>query len=310
MTLTVLFAAKSESWSVYEAALTAAFSEAELNADLVLEAEPDTVDYIIYAPDSELQDFTLYTSCKAVLNLWAGVENVVGNESLTQPLARMVDPGMTAGMVEYVTAHVMRHHLDLDRYIKLTEPLWEPKMPKLAEDRVVTILGLGALGGACATTLASLGFQVRGWSRSQKSIDGVATFSAGPGLAEALPGTEILVLLTPLTDDTENIIDANALSLLAEGAVIINPGRGPLIDDDALLNALDDCQISHATLDVFREEPLPPNHPFWNDPRVTVTPHVASFTRPKTASRQIAANIQRSENGEPLIGLVDREAGY
>jgi len=310
MTLTVLFAAKSENWSVYEEALTKAFAAAELDVDLVLEEEPASVDYIIYAPDSELQDFTPYTSCKAVLNLWAGVENVVGNATLTQPLARMVDPGMTAGMVEYVTANVLRHHLDLDRYIKLAEPLWEPKMPKLAQDRVVTVLGLGALGAACATALSGLGFQVRGWSRSLKTLPGVQTFAAGPGLAEALPGTEILVLLTPLTPDTENMIDASAISLLAPGAVIINPGRGPLIDDDALLNALDDCHVSHATLDVFREEPLPPSHPYWNDPRVTVTPHVASFTRPETASQQIAANIQRSEAGEPMKGLVDRAAGY
>ena len=310
MTLTALFAAKSERWTDYEGPLTKAFEDAELDVALVREAEPADVDYIIYAPNSDLQDFGPYSRCKAVLNLWAGVEDVVGNETLTQPLVRMVDPGMTAGMVEYVTGNVLRHHLGLDRYIKQTEPLWEPQIPKLARDRIVTVLGLGALGGACAAQLAQFGFQVRGWSRSLKTIPGVETFAGGEGLAEALAETEILVLLTPLTAETENVIDANALKILAEGAVIINPGRGPLIDDDALLNALDDCHIAHATLDVFREEPLPPSHPYWNDPRVTVTPHVASFTRPETASEQIAANIGRCERGEPMVGVVDRQSGY
>jgi len=125
-----------------------------------------------------------------------------------------------------------------------------------------------------------------------------------------LKTAEILILLVPLTDETENLLDAGRLALLPKGAVILNPGRGPLIDDDALLAAIRTGQISQATLDVFRIEPLPVDHPFWAEPRITVTPHIASATRPESASDTIAENIRRGEAGEPFVHLVDRKAGY
>ena len=118
------------------------------------------------------------------------------------------------------------------------------------------------------------------------------------------------MLLLPDTPGTANILDARALATLPEGSVIVNPGRGPLIDDDALLAALDRGHIRHATLDVFRQEPLPADHPYWAHPRVTVTPHIASETRPDTASRVIVENIRRGEAGEPFLHLVDRDQGY
>jgi glyoxylate/hydroxypyruvate reductase A len=158
--------------------------------------------------------------------------------------------------------------------------------------------------------LAHLGFPVTGWSRSPKQIDGLRCLSGEDGLRAALQEADILVLLLPLTPETENLLNADRLALLPPGAVILNPGRGPLIDDDALLAALDRGHLGHATLDVFRTEPLPPEHPFWAHPRVTVTPHIASETRPETAAEVIAENIRRGEAGQPLLHLVDRDAGY
>jgi glyoxylate/hydroxypyruvate reductase A len=172
------------------------------------------------------------------------------------------------------------------------------------------MLGLGELGAACARALASLNFRVSGWSRGPKSIDGVETFSGDAGLDTVLSRAEIVVLLLPLTPDTENLMNTDRLARLPEGAVIVNPGRGPLIDDDALIAALDSGHLAHATLDVFREEPLPPAHPFWAHPKVTVTPHVASETRPATAARTIAENVRRGEAGEPFLYLVDRGRAY
>jgi glyoxylate/hydroxypyruvate reductase A len=130
------------------------------------------------------------------------------------------------------------------------------------------------------------------------------------GLTEALTGAQVVILLLPSTPATENTLNADRLALLAKGAFIINPGRGPLIDDDALLAALDNDQIGHATLDVFRVEPLPTDHPYWAHPKVTVTPHIASTTRPDTAAQIIAQNIKRGEDGLPFLHLVDRNAGY
>ena len=160
--------------------------------------------------------------------------------------------------------------------------------PPLARDRTVAVLGLGVLGAACARALSALNFRVLGWSRSAKSIDGIETTHGEDGLDATLRQADIVILLLPDTPATENTLNARTLALLPRGAVIVNPGRGPLIDDDALLQALDSGQVGHATLDVFRTEPLPPEHPYWAHPRVTVTPHIASETRPISAARVIA----------------------
>jgi glyoxylate/hydroxypyruvate reductase A len=310
MTLTVLFAAGNDSWREYHEPLLAAFEEFELSANLVTEAEPAEVDYIVYSPASSLRDFAPFTGAKAVLSLWAGVERIVANPTLTIPLARMVDPGMTRSMVEWVTGHVLRYHLHMDAHIVNPGHRWAPEAPPLADERRVCILGLGALGSAVADALRALGFDVSGWSRSHKTLDGVRCHHGAEGLHTALSTAEIVVLLLPDTPDTRNTLDADAIAAMPKGARILNPGRGPLIDDAALIAALDAGHVAHATLDVFRTEPLPPEHPFWHHPKVTVTPHVAAATRPRTASREIARNIARGEAGEPFLNLVDRTRGY
>ncbi|SHJ01260.1 glyoxylate/hydroxypyruvate reductase A [Shimia gijangensis] len=308
--INVLFAALPERWVTYEAPLTKAFNDLGLDVDLRIDFAPHEVDYIVYAPNSPLQDFTPYTRCKAVLNLWAGVENIISNPTLTQPLARMVDHGLSQGMREWVTGHALRHHLGMDLHIKGQDGEWRDYVPPLADDRRVTVLGLGELGMACAKALHGLGFPVTGWSRTQKEAEGITCLCGEEGLGKALSTADILVLLLPNTAATENLIDADALAAMPKGAFLINPGRGPLIDDEALLAALDTGQIAHATLDVFRVEPLPVDHPFWAHPNVTVTPHIASETRPSSASQIVAENVRRSENGEPLRFLADRSAGY
>lgn len=310
--LTILFAAGPANWADYEGPLTAALAQAGIAARLVTEApRPDEVDYIIYAPVGTLSDFSPYRRCKAVLSLWAGVERIVGNPTLTQPLARMVNHELTEGMVEYVVGHVLRHHLGMDAHIHGQDGVWRNHiLPPLARERTVAMLGLGELGEASARALAALNFRVLGWSRSPKSIPGVRCLSGMAGLDQTLTRAEIAVLLMPLTAETANLLDARRLALMPAGAVIINPGRGPLIDDEALLAALDKGHIGHATLDVFRTEPLPPDHRYWAHPRVTVTPHIAADTRVPSACRVIAENLRRSEAGEPLLHLVDRVRGY
>ncbi|MDJ0823039.1 MAG: glyoxylate/hydroxypyruvate reductase A [Paracoccaceae bacterium] len=307
----ILFAAAEALWVDYEAVLRDALDAHGLTYMLDTDLPPEVVDYIIYAPNSPLQDFTPYTRLKAVLNLWAGVEAVVGNETLKVPLARMVDDeGLTAGMVQWVTGHVLRHHLGMDAQIVNPDHVWQPKVPPLTTERPVTILGMGALGQACAAALVGLGFPVRGWSRSPRDVPGVTCLHGKPGLIDALRGAEVVVLLLPDTPATQNVLDAKRLGLLSPGAFVINPGRGALIEDQALLAALDSGQVAHATLDVFRVEPLPADHAFWAHPRVTVTPHIAADTRPASAAKVVAENIHRSETGQPLLHLVDRAAGY
>ena len=312
MTLTVLFASPRH-WPAWKAPLAQALADLGIDARLTDDpaADPGSVDVIVCAPTGPLQDFAPFRNCRAVLSIWAGVEAIVGNPTLTQPLCRMVDPTMTQCMADYVCGHVLRHHLDIDRYLARQDGVWDHgDVPPPSSDRRVTMLGLGQLGRACAEALAGLGFRVSGWSRSPRDIAAVTCHHGESGLADALKEAEIVVTLLPDTPTTKNLLNAERLALLPPDAVIINPGRGALIDDEALLAALDSGRLGHATLDVFRTEPLPPEHPFWAHPRVTVTPHIAAETRPETAAPVIAENVRRVADGLPLLHLVDRDRGY
>lgn len=313
--LRVLFAAGAARWRHWEGPLRRALAEAGVAAELVQDAPPATVDAIIYAPvggagDGGEPDFTDFTRCRLVQSLWAGVERIAGNPTLTQPLARMVDPGLRQGMVEYVTGHVLRAHLGLDAVLAAQSGRWDQVIPPLAGERPVAMLGLGELGAACAGALAGLGFPVLGWARRPKDLPGIACHHGDAGLGAVLSRAQIVVTLLPATPETENLLDARRLGLLPTGAVLINPGRGTLIDDSALLAALDTGRVGQATLDVFRVEPLPRDHPYWSHPRVTVTPHIAAETRPESAARVVAENLRRLVAGEALLHLVDRGAGY
>ncbi len=309
--LNILFSAQPPAWDDYERPLNAALTKAGVQANLSRDHAPDRTDYIVFAPNGPVKDFSPYTKTKAIMSLWAGVETVVDNQTLTQPLCRMVDDSLTNGMVEWVTGHALRHHLGMDAHIHGQDGIWRNTIyPPVAAQRPVTILGIGTLGAACGQALHVLGFPVTGWSRKAKNIPNMRCLHGDDGLRAALTDAQIVILLLPQTPETENILNTQTLGLLAKGAFIINPGRGPLIDDDALLGALDTGQIGHATLDVFRTEPLPADHPYWAHKQVTVTPHIASTTRPETASQVIADNIKRGEAGQPFLHVVDRALGY
>ena len=310
MKVNILFSANEDNWNRYKTPLKEALDATSLNYKLGTGLVPSEVNYIIYAPSSSVQDFSPYTNLRAVLNLWAGVEGVTNNKTLKVSLARMVDVGLTSGMVEWVTGHTLRHHRGIDKHIHGQDGTWRPDVPPLAKDRVVTILGLGTLGTACGITLKKLGFNVRGWSRTNKKVDGISCFFGDDQIDPSLMEADIVILLLPDTQLTQNILNQHTLYLLKRGAFVLNPGRGPLIDDVALLEALDSGQIEHATLDVFRIEPLPKSHRYWSHTKVTVVPHKASDTRPRTSAQVIAMNIKRAENGLELLHLVDRDIGY
>ena len=310
MTLEVYFAGREGRWDDYQGPLTEALREVGVDARLrPVAPDPGAVDVIVFAPGA-LEDFAPFTRLRAVLNLWAGVEQVLPIPGLKAPLCRMVDPAMTEGMTEYVVTHVLRHHMGTDLDLARQDGVWRKRAVPIARERRVTVLGLGALGRAAAGALAALNFDVTGWSRTPREVPGIACRSGEEGLEAALSAAEILVTLLPHTPETECLLDARRLAMMPAGAAIVNPGRGALIDDDALLAALDAGHLAHATLDVFRTEPLPSDHPFWAHPQVTVTPHIAAETRPATASRVIAENIRRLVAGEALLHQVDRSRGY
>ncbi len=309
--INILFTAREALWPEYKETLIKGFTDVGLNVNLIRETDqPETIDYIIYAPNGPVQDFTPFTNVKLIQSLWAGVEVAMKNPTLTQPIARMVDDGMSEGMSDYVLGHVMRYHLGMDAHIAAKAGSWEPNAPCLARERTVGFLGLGALGLYCAKAVAQQGFQTVGWSRTQKQDDTITCYAGLDGLQSVLAQSDILVLLMPGTPETENIIDAKTIAQMKPGISIINPGRGTLIDDKALIEGLNNGHVAGATLDVFRVEPLPKDDPYWAHPNVLVTPHIASETRLSTAIPVVVQNIKRGESNQPFLHLVDRSAGY
>lgn len=254
-----------------------------------------------------------FPNLKAIFSIGAGVDHLFTDAELPVgvPVVRMVEPELTRGMTEYVVLHVLRHHRR-QREIEANQRAhkWEVFSVPTAPSRRVGIMGLGELGGAAALALAALEFDVAGWSRTPREMPGVRCFHGETGFDEFLSRCEILVCLLPLTESTEGILDAELFGKLPQGASLINAARGGHQNENDILDALKSGQLSEATLDVFREEPLPPDHPFWTHPRVTVTPHNASLTDPDGAVRQVAENIRRIERGEPPANVVDPNAGY
>lgn len=295
-------------------AVARAAADAGLALDLRLAGDPGdpaAIRYLIFAPGGPVRDMAPFSGLRAILSLWAGVEKLLALPLPPDvPLCRMVEPGLSEGMRDYVVAHVMRWHVGLDAALAGPGPRWSEPVPPLARDRTVGVLGLGEMGGTAALALAGLGFRVMGWSRTPRALDGVACLAGAEGLHAVLAAADMLVCLLPRTPDTENLLDAAAFARMRPGAALINAGRGELIDDAALLDALDSGRIAQATLDVFRAEPLPADHPFRRHPRVTVTPHVAAATRPATAAAAIMAQIGRMEAGRPPFHIVDRSRGY
>ena len=303
--INILFSAHNELWPRYQPVLEAEFAKQNLQVNLFKETNfPETIDYLIYAPTRVDDDLTVFTNLKLIQSLWAGPDKLLKNPTLTQPMARMVDAGMTQGMMDYVFGHIMRHHLQTDKFFHADKWLTDVTLP-LPSERVVAFLGIGQLGMACAIAAQEYGFNVIGWSRTLKQDARITCFAGEYQLREVLGQADIVVTLMPATPATERIIGADAIAAMKNGAALINPGRGELIDDDALLAGLRSGKLSGATLDVFREEPLPLDHPYWIEPNVLVTPHIASETRVATASKVVAENIARDFRGEGALFLVD-----
>ena len=254
-----------------------------------------------------------FPNLKAIFSIGAGVDHLFTDPELPEgvPVVRMVEPELTRGMTEYVVLHVLRHHRR-QREIAANQraQVWDVIEAPTAPSRRVGIMGLGELGAAAARALVALEFDVAGWSRTPKRIPGVESFHGEFGMAAFLARSEILVCLLPLTLETEGILNRDLFAKLPRGASLINAARGGHQVEEDIFAALESGQLSEATLDVFRQEPLPAGHPFWDHPKVTVTPHNASLTDPKGAVRQVLANIERIRRGEPPANIVDPKAGY
>ena len=268
---------------------------------------------VVWAPPQQF--FDEQTGLKAVFNIGAGVDALMKLQ-IPQHTAvvRLDDAGMSVQMAEYVCHAVIRYFREFDGYAAdVACGKWSYRKPRMRSDFSVGVMGLGVLGERVCRALAQFDFPVLGWSRSAKTVAGVQCFSGDVGFNDFLAATRVLVCLLPLTPQTENIVCETALARLLPGAYVINVARGGHVVDDDLIAALNSGHLSGATLDVFRVEPLPPAHPFWTHPKVTLTPHTSARTLREESIAQIAGKITALHRGatlESIAGVVDRKKGY
>lgn len=269
-------------------------------ADIAIVANPD--------PDALKQLPNLVW----VHSVWAGVERMV-NE-LSNPsfsIVRLIDPELSNTMAEAVLAWTLFLHREMPQYTEQQrKAVWQPIPYIPARERTVGILGLGELGKASAERLKDQGFNVIGWSRSEKSLAGIECYTGNEGFEDVLKKSDIIVCLLPLTTHTEHLLSFASMELIKPGAKLINFARGKIIEDEALLYALNTGQLQHAVLDVFSIEPLRPSDPYWTHPKVTVLPHISAATSIVSASNIVAQNIRNYRHVKILPNTVDLQLGY
>ncbi len=272
----------------------------------------DDIDFILtwQPPPGELQK---YPNLKCIASIGAGVDHILDDPNLPPdvPITRIVHPSMAESMSEYVIMSVLNHirHSKF-HWQRQAQKKWKVKIPLLASNTSIGILGLGQLGGDAAMKFVHLGFPVSGWSRTPKTFEGVETYSGKEALPDFLKTADILICMLPLTPATRGILCRSAFEMLPANAYVINVARGAHLIEKDLLDMLATGHLAGACLDVFNKEPLPPDHPFWNHPEITITPHISSLTYPKAVIPQIIKNYNRVMEGKPLKLLADRNRGY
>ncbi|NHZ43200.1 2-hydroxyacid dehydrogenase [Massilia aquatica] len=266
---------------------------------------------VLWSPPAALLDHL--AKVKAIFLTGAGVDAILkfGDALPPVPIIRLGDAGMAVQMAEYVAHAVLRYYRRFDEYERQARRgVWAP-LPQFDKAQfTVGVMGMGMLGKRVLDSLAQFGFPLRGWSRGHKEIAGVTCFAGEEGLDEFLRGTRVLVCMLPLTPDTTNLLARANLSKLPEGAFVINVARGAHLAEPDLLTLIKSGHIAGATLDVFRNEPLPGPHPFWDEPRITITPHISALTLRSESVAQIAGKIGALERGEAVADVVDRARGY
>ena len=273
---------------------------------------PPEVDYAaVWKPDPEA--FRRVGVRRAIFNLGAGVDALLDVATLPPdvPIVRLEDAGMAAQMAEYAVLAVLREFREAQHYVHAQRAgRWSPQRPRDRRTFGIGVMGAGVLAQAVLAALQPFGFPLAAWSRMPHSLPGVDSFAGRERLPAFLARTRMLIALLPSTDETRGLLDADAFALLPSGAHVVNLGRGDLIVETALIAALNRGHIAHATLDVFREEPLPSKHPFWHHSAITVTPHVSAVTSVADSVAQVVAKIRALERGELVSGVVDRAKGY
>ena len=286
---------------------------AALPGALVTEWKPgnSVADYaVVWAPPQQFIDEQ--HQLKALFNIGAGVDALTALRIPSHiKMVRLDDAGMSVQMAEYVCHAVIRHFREFDGYeADVAAGKWSYRRPRIRAECAVGVMGLGVLGERVARALRQFDFPVNGWSRSPKEIEGVQCFSGAAQFDPFLIRSKVLVCLLPLTVDTRDIMRRETLLKLQPGGYVINVARGGHLVEEDLIALIDEGHLAGATLDVFRTEPLPSTHPFWQHPKITVTPHTSARTLRDESIAQIAGKIQALERGQSVAGIVEPQRGY
>ena len=274
--------------------------------------DPDDIEFALCwnHPQGE---FEKYKNLRCIASLGAGVDYLMRDPDLPAdvPVTRVVEPSMAQSMSEYAVLGVLNYCRQFDSYrMDQSQKKWQPRIPLLAANMRIGIMGLGQLGKDAAKKLSYLGFPVTGWSQTPKDIEGVKCLAGEDALDDFLSQTRVLICMLPLTPETRGILSHKTFDKLPAGAYVINVARGQHLVENDLLEALDSGQLDGACLDVFEVEPLPEDHPFWSHPKIIVTPHISSITYPKAVAPQIIDNYHRMKSGKALLHRVDIKRGY
>jgi glyoxylate/hydroxypyruvate reductase A len=272
----------------------------------------DKVEFVL-TWNHPLGEFNQFKNLKCIASLGAGIDHILRDPDLPHgvPITRVVQSSMSQFMSEYVILSVLHYCRQFDIYKKdLAAKRWQPRIPLLARDIGIGIMGMGQLGADAARKLTQLEFKVAGWSQSLKNIDGVKSFAGDQALDDFLSRTHILICLLPLTPATRGVLNRRTFEKLPAGAYLINVARGAHLIEEDLLTALESGHLAGACLDVFQTEPLPADHPFWDHPNIMITPHISSITDPLAVMPQILENYERMKSGKSFRHVVDRDRGY
>jgi len=290
--------------------------------DAIREQQPNVKLYV-YPEEHDAQEITYavtwkhpkgvfnkYPNLEVIASIGAGVDHIISDPEIPKKalITRIIDSQLTTDMSSFVLSLVLDKMRNISAHHSAKN--WSPMPYQTTEDEKIGVMGLGELGRAAAQTLSKNGFNVSGWSKTKKQIGGVTTHHDQKGLHDFLKNTSILVCLLPLTPETENILNKELFEKLPKGAYIINVARGEHLVEHDLLEMIDNGHLSGASLDVFRTEPLPQEHPFWKHPKIHITPHIASVTDPKKVVSQLLENYKRMLENKPLKNIVDLKKGY
>jgi glyoxylate/hydroxypyruvate reductase A len=308
--MTLLFLSRHHNSTAWRHELVRLMPELDIRVWPALGNKEDVEVALVWNPPQGL--LKRFNRLKLIISLGMGIDHLLRDPALPQvPIVRLVDNSIVTQMGQYIGWAVLQQHRSFGVYQHLQRKQRWQALP-LVDTTACTIgiLGLGVLGQHTANVLSNLDFPVLGWSRTAKTLHGIQCFHGSQGLSNMLAQSSMLVCLLPLTKTTQDIINADLLSKLPKGAYIINCGRGEHLVEEDLIKALERNHIAGATLDVFRQEPLPLEHPFWHHPKIHITPHIAGITNPYSAAPQVVENIRRIYTNQSLLNPVDRELGY